>query len=458
MGTIQEITDDAKQKLDLSENTTKTSSSPSSSVPHPPQSPGSQHDGSSAPRPAEATTGGGGAASSRPVAGPERPPGLAAGAGKTTEEILADLNRSPLFMTDLDLAGGAEGNDDVAALQALAYEGTPLENADDFRERGNESFRARAWADAREFYDKGVAILVAEERRRARGEKKKVKKGEGEEEVEVEEDDSESEVREERAVLEALHVNRAACHLELKNLRSCTLDCAAALRLNPGNVKAYYRSAKALLALGKMAEADDACARGLAVEPGNAALRATAAEVATRTAALDARQCRENERLAREKRRALLLRAALRARGIRTRATAQPPDMDDVQLQLVPDPDSPESELSFPAVLLYPAHLQSDFVKAFHETHALADHLDYIFPLPWDDAREYTPAAVECYMETAAGGLIKVGKKMPLLQILSSGKVEVVDDLVKFFVVPKAKAPAWVQEFKSKKAAEKGQA
>ncbi|KLU85942.1 hypothetical protein MAPG_04961, partial [Magnaporthiopsis poae ATCC 64411] len=66
---------------------------------------------------------------------PELPPALAAVRNKTTEEILADLNKSPLFMTEL------EDNDDVAALQALAYEGTPLENASDFKERGNECYR-----------------------------------------------------------------------------------------------------------------------------------------------------------------------------------------------------------------------------------------------------------------------------------------------------------------------------
>jgi hypothetical protein len=60
---------------------------------------------------------------------------------------------------------------------------------------------------------------------------------------------------------------------------------------------------------------------------------------------------------------------------------------------------------------------------------------------------------VECYVETVSGGLVKVGRKVPLLKVLGTGNVEVVDDLLKVFVVPKARVEGWVKEFKEKKAA-----
>ncbi|KAI2468893.1 TPR-like protein [Annulohypoxylon bovei var. microspora] len=366
---------------------------------------------------------------------PELSPGRAMTQKKTVDEVVAELKKTPFFMTEL------EENDDTEAFKALAYEGTPFEVASEFKDRGNECFRTKRWADAKEFYTKGVLVLAAEERKRAKGEH----------DPEATEDD----IKGQRSVLESLYVNRAACHLELRNYRSCWLDGAAALRLNDTNVKAYYRSAKAFLAVNRIAEADDACARGLAVDESNKPLRAVAQDIVKKHAEVAARQKKEGERLAREKRRAYLVRAALKARGIRTRATAQPPEMEDAGLRLVPDPDDPRSSLSFPAVLLYPEHLQSDFVKAFGETETLADHMAYVFPLPWDAAREYTLADVECYMETLGGGLIKVGKKVPLLKVLC-GNVEVVDEVVRVFVLPKAKAAAWVQEFKTKKAAEKG--
>jgi hypothetical protein len=98
--------------------------------------------------------------------------------------------------------------------------------------------------------------------------------------------------------------------------------------------------------------------------------------------------------------------------------------------------------------------LESDFIKAWNEMEPLGHHLDYILPVPWDKEGEYTPMGVECYMETTTGGLIKVGRKVTLLKVLSQGNVEVVDEVVKVFVVPKAKAPEWVADFKKKKSAE----
>ncbi|KHN98183.1 Tetratricopeptide-like helical [Metarhizium album ARSEF 1941] len=375
---------------------------------------------------------------------PELPPSMASRQKQTFDEIMADLNRSPLFMTDM------EENDDIAALQALNYEGTPLENGADFKVRGNECFKVRGYVDAREFYTKGIQILSAEERRRAaHGEPPGTRSPSA---------DGADEAAAQREVLEALYVNRAACHLELGNYRSCWGDCAAALRLNPRNVKACYRSARALLAVGRVAEADDVCARGLSLDPDNRGLREVAGVVAERAREADARAKGDAERAALRGRRGMLLRAALGARGIRTRTTARPPDMGDAKVELVPDPDDPRSSLAFPTVLLYPEHLESDFIKAFDETQTLGDHLSYVLPLPWDREGVYTAAGVSCYVETVGGGVLKMGKRVPLLKVLGTGKVEVVDGLVRIFVLPNDKADAWVRKFKEQKAAEMSKA
>ncbi|KAF5026853.1 hypothetical protein F66182_1048 [Fusarium sp. NRRL 66182] len=377
---------------------------------------------------------------------PELPPARSLASGKTVDEVWQELNKSPLFMTDLD---PNEENDDIAALQALAYEGSPLENGQEFKERGNESFKARGYVDAKEFYGKGIAILAGEERKRARGEQTANSEGEM---------DSQEEIKNQRETLEALYVNRAACHLAIKNYRSCWLDCAAALRLNPRNLKAYYRSARALLAVDRIQEADDVCARGLELDESNASLKSVAGDIIKRAKEMDALRKRDAEREAKEKQRAMLVKAALRARSIPTRTTAQPPEMEDARIALIPDPDDPRSTLAFPTVLLYPLHLESDFVKAFEETHSLEDHLNYILPLPWDSEGAYTPAGVEAFVETKQGGLLKMGKRVSLLKVLGTGKVEVVDEVVRIFVVPKDRAEAWTKEHKAKRAAEKGDA
>ncbi|ROW04526.1 hypothetical protein VMCG_04994 [Cytospora schulzeri] len=433
---LTEITDKTESSLKISED-------PAPPSPSPPTQSSAPQDATPAPAPAPV----GPAPPPSPlqpfdrVPGPDLPPQLARSAGKTAEEIMADLNKSPLFMTEL------EENDDVAALQALAYEGTPLENATDFKERGNECFKEKRWRDAIEFYGRGVSLVTQEEKRRARGE--------AAHETHNPDGDEEAEVAAQRAVLETLYVNRAACQLELKNHRSCWLDCAAALNLNPRNVKAWYRSARALLAVGRVEEADDACAGGLSVDGDNVALRAVARDIIARAEEQTRRIEAENRAKATVQRRAAFLYGALRARGIKVRRSNRPPDMGDAKLELVPDPEDVKSTLSFPTVILYPTHLESDFIKAFNERESLMQHFGYVFPLPWDKEGEYSANNVECFMETMTGGLVKVGKKVQLVKVLCLDSVEVVDGVVKIFVVPKAKAEAWVKEFKAAKEKEK---
>lgn len=122
-------------------------------------------------------------------------------------------------------------------------------------------------------------------------------------------------------------------------------------------------------------------------------------------------------------------------------------------IHLSPDALSPLSKLVFPLLLLYPLHAQSDFIKAVPETDALAHHLEYIFPLPWDAAREYATDTVELYAETGkdGGGLIKVGRKVPLLDWLGGGKVVVIDGVVKVNVLVKGRADGWIEEVKARR-------
>ncbi|KAK4161812.1 hypothetical protein QBC43DRAFT_322826 [Cladorrhinum sp. PSN259] len=406
---------------------------------------------------------------------PELSPARAPGHGMSLEETYEGLKKHPLFMTELDENADDESAEMLAALQALAYEGTPLENSINFKEQGNECFREKRWTDGKEFYGKGILILAGEELRRKKGLRKKVKKEKeikeikpeseqpkevlGEEEAkyhqdaeEEEVDDDPEDVKKEKALLETLYVNRAACHLELRNYRSCTLDCAAALKLNDRNVKAFYRSAKALLAVEKIAEAEDACSRGLEVDGSNAALKALAGEIIKANEKVTKAKQREDKRVAEEERKKRLLDAALKARNIKIRTTGKPPEMEDAKVGLVPDPLDPESSLAVPTLLLYPVDYETDFIKGFNEQECLEQHFGYVFPLPWDKEGRYSSNTVECYVETASGGLAKVGRKVSLLKVLSGGNIEVVDNLLKIFVLPRGRAEAWVKEFKAQKA------
>lgn len=191
----------------------------------------------------------------------------------------------------------------------------------------------------------------------------------------------------------------------------------------------------------------DACSSGLQFDASNAALRTLQEKVESRR---DALAQMEQARLARENRQKIeiaALRTAFAARSVITRTTDSPPEMEDAAISLA-DPKDPASALSFPVLFLYPLHAQTDLIKAIDEKENLQQHLEYILPVPWDSKQEYSLDGVECYMETTAGGLIKAGKKLFLVKLLGSGKVEIVDGLVRVFVVPKARATEWIEQFK----------
>jgi len=374
------------------------------------------------------------------------PPAMAEIKKQSVDEVLAEMNRMPLFMTTLDETDGEGGeNPLLEAMKALAYEGTRYEVAENFRQQGNECARAKMWTDAKEFYDKAIAALKGPQRKPDPD-----ADAEGGQVIEVELDEEE-EAKKEKVVEEASYVNRALCNLEKKNYRSCINDCASTLRINPSNVKACYRSASACLSLDKLPEAQDACEFGLRLDPSNAPLKALSEKISNRSAYIAKV---EVDRKAREEKAAserATLALALKARNVTVRTTTdESPDLEDAKIQLQ-NPLDASSPLSYPCLILYPAHSQTDFIKQFHELQTLPEHLEYIFPLPWDEENEYTVGGVEAYMETAAGGLIKVGKKMELHKVLGSGKVVVSDGLVRISVLPKDKSAAWIEEFKKRR-------
>lgn len=83
---------------------------------------------------------------------------------------------------------------------ALQNEGTRAEVAQNFREQGNEAAREKRWVDAKENYNKGIAVV-------------KVKDNKWDQPTDP--------VKEEkllRELEEAIFVNRALCNLELSML------------------------------------------------------------------------------------------------------------------------------------------------------------------------------------------------------------------------------------------------
>lgn len=314
----------------------------------------------------------------------------------------------------------------MEAIRALQYEGSPLENARSFKDQGNDMVKVKRWKDGQEFYSKAIGMLHKSKLER---------KGET--------DEYQSDSQKEEHLLAICYVNRSFCNLELGNYRSTTMDCAQTLRIDPKNVKACYRSSLALLALDKIIDAADACQRGLLIEPSNVPLVRLLSKIQARKDALQAAQQKRRQQADAEREARLKLMTALKDRNIKSRRTSTGPDLEDAVIRLESD------LLHFPILLLYPLDAQSDFIKAVSESDTFMEHLKYVFPLPWDEKHSYSLDSIELYMETT-NGLIKVGKKMSLLKILSGTDVEVVNDLVTVNVVPKAKASEWIAEMRTR--------
>ncbi|KAJ3147168.1 hypothetical protein HDU89_005765 [Geranomyces variabilis] len=340
------------------------------------------------------------------------------------DAFVDDLMKTPLFMKTMPSEKDIEENETLAAIHSLIYDGTPVEIATNFKNQGNEAFQEgkRGFKHAINYYTKGLDQKADDPKLNA-----------------------------------ILYTNRAAVHLELGNFRKVLNDCAAALTLQPDNVKAYYRSIKALLALDKLDEALDCCERALKVDPHNAAIQVEQAKVVKRQALMAETARARAKREERTMREARELKNAIVSRGI-TMITTNPsapatttsshfvhPSQGTHSMRLDHSTDPPT--LTVPTVFLYPEHAQSDLIAAFPETDLLQPHLDTMFeqPAPWDDKREYTPETCEIYFEArnAADGavrLMRVGSHLTLGSVLAHKDFRVVDGVATFYIVVKGSA------------------
>ncbi|KAK9457317.1 hypothetical protein V1511DRAFT_493305 [Dipodascopsis uninucleata] len=195
-----------------------------------------------------------------------------------TAQVLKDLNRLPLFMTQLDPTDG-EGGSNMAleALQALAYEGTKSEVVGNFKQQGNEQFMVKRYKEAAGFYTQAIDAALNPGDIEESSSKLEYfgDEDDGSERVldtrilaKISEEENMTEESEKvEGLLISCYLNRAACNLELQNYRRVINDCADVLKRSPLNAKAYYRSARACLAIDKIDDAKECIERGLEIEP-----------------------------------------------------------------------------------------------------------------------------------------------------------------------------------------------
>ncbi|TFY59271.1 hypothetical protein EVJ58_g5880 [Rhodofomes roseus] len=341
------------------------------------------------------------------------------------EEKLAAFDSVPLFMKSLP--EDAVEDPTVAALQSLAYEGTPDEIAQNFKEQGNDYFKGKRYREALGFYAQGLETKPTD-----------------------------------LALMEALLCNRAACNLELKNYGSVLQDCSKAIKTNPHSSKAHYRSALALVALERFDEAIDCCDRCLQFDEKNKDVRALRQRAEGQKFAKEEKEKKRQERIRKEQEHKRRLEVAFKERNL---IAISPPNGSSGNPYAPSfDPEDPtNSTLIIPVFFLYPQYATSDVISHFVEDTPLSIHLATMFPPEapapeWDKDHEYVADKLVVYAMTHRKRLLKVGKKMTLRDVFEASKekkgqpkdgLELKDGCLTFVVLPKGAIETnWVEEFK----------
>lgn len=356
---------------------------------------------------------------------PLLPPQLSEFQNKTTDEVLEELNRMPFFMTKLDDTNGEGGeNTELEALKALAYEGEPHEIAENFKNQGNELYKVKRYKDARELYNKGIEIECGDNK-----------------------------------INESLYANRAACELEIKNYGRCLSDCKTALQYNPKNLKCFYRIGKAFLALGRLQEAHESVKFGLQIDSSNKPLQNLEEIIVKRQQDLQEKEAQKLKEQQIKEGMQIILDNAMKLRHIINVRSNEPPEiLGDAKLSLE-DPVDCESQLILPALVLYPTCDEFDFVAQVSELTSVQELVSLVMDRPEEWFQQpghenFSAKSLVAYMETEACGLVKVGKKMVIHDILKmeKPKVPIFDGGLKIYLVPKAESEEWLAKWDKAKA------
>lgn len=122
--------------------------------------------------------------------------------------------------------------------------------------------------------------------------------------------------------------------------------------------------------------------------------------------------------------------------------------------------------LVFPVFFLYPQYATSDVIAHFMEDTTFYAHISQMFPPQapaptWDEKKEYIASNLVVYAMTHQKRLLKIGKKMTLLDACRAAKekegdardgLEIKDGYLTFAVLPKGdEEQKWVDEFKCRR-------
>lgn len=325
------------------------------------------------------------------------------------------LDAFPLFMQDLPQPDLVAANVPLQALQSLLYEGTPADQALNFKNQGNECFLLGppGYKDALCFYTRGLQCQSGD------------------------------------AALEAtLHLNRAAVHLGLGHWAEALRDSQQALQWDvqtvTAQVKAHRRIIRAALRLGLIDETRSSVETlrvlGYPVDDG----------VLEELAGLERRQAAEMERRQRVEAALEQIRRTIGpCRGITVEAGAESALLEHFGSQeglsdRLPSVrrDPKTKRRLWPVLLLYPAAAQSDLLDQVDEGCQLGDLLATVFgeTLPsWDERGAYRNVAtlqIFWHDHGQCERIVQLKQSTTLGDLLGTLITRIERGILAFYVVP----------------------
>ncbi|QPG75770.1 hypothetical protein FOA43_003130 [Brettanomyces nanus] len=358
---------------------------------------------------------------------PQLPPGMAEFTGKSSEEMLAELKKSPFFMDSYDANGDHGDNPQLEALKSLQSEGTPKEIAERQKSRGNDFYKRKQYREALKCYTEGIDARCGV-----------------------------------KFIEAALYTNRAACNLEFKNYAMCIGDCRKCLDRQPKNVKALFRCSKAMFAIERYEDAEKTLLYAVSIDDENVAVNAMLKKVRARIQAIIKAEERKARAKAEKEQKDKALKEALSLRGIVNLRTNEPADTPDGSKLHLEDSKDVQSQLIIPAMVLYPTTDEFDFVSEVSELTTPLQLAEIVMDRPdsyFEDGKHtnFRPKRLEAYLETQSGGLIKVGKKVIFSKALMQAHAPLFDGILRVYLVPRIDSTNWISKWDKMKALGKRQ-
>eukprot|EP00698_Gefionella_okellyi_P008288 TRINITY_DN204_c0_g1_i1.p1 TRINITY_DN204_c0_g1~~TRINITY_DN204_c0_g1_i1.p1 ORF type:complete len:343 (+),score=66.58 TRINITY_DN204_c0_g1_i1:28-1029(+) len=292
-----------------------------------------------------------------------------------------------VFLTTTD---GLETNQDLQALQALVYDGTPEEIAENFKNQGNKCVKRGPT-----YYEQAISYYSQALDQKLDDPKKN-----------------------------AMYLsNRAHVNLLLENYGYAFVDGRDAVVLDPTNLKGYFRAAKACLKLRRWPDALQWAQKGLSVDATNPDLLQIRDESAKE---IDAARAREQQ----ETKLAADVRKAIKRRGIRM----EPPRAFGGRIgEMKPSLDA--GELVWPIMIFIEVANICECAEAVGEEACLEDVLSHMYgEAPGFDA-SYKYSDRMCAYYPGADGAWHLAPKLQPLKKLLSRKDFVVYGIPVFHVV-----------------------